>query len=32
MTRQEEHPMENSKRPETMARINTPELAAQFID
>ena len=24
--------MENSKRPETMARINTPELAAQFID
>ena len=24
--------MENSKRPETMARINTPELARQFID
>ena len=24
--------MENNKRPETMARINTPELAAQFID
>ena len=24
--------MENSKRPETMARINPPELAAQFID
>ena len=32
MTRQEEHPMENNKRPETMARINTPELAGQFID
>ena len=24
--------MENNKRPETMARINTPELARQFID
>ena len=24
--------MENNKRPETMARINTPELAAQFIN
>ena len=24
--------MENNKRPETMARINTPELAGQFID
>ena len=32
MTRQEEHPKENNKRPETMARINTPELARQFID